>query len=46
MLQSISTDVTWMERIASPWDDISFDLKGDVTCGVVGCSNWMFTSLY
>ena len=34
-----------MGRLVSSCNDISFNLKGNITCGAVGCANWMPTSL-
>ena len=31
---------------ASPWDDLSFMSKGDVTCSAVAFANWQTTSLH
>ena len=31
---------------ASPWDDPSFASKGDITCGVIACTNWQTARLH
>ena len=35
-----------MRPMISLWDDLSFALKGDITCSAVICANWQTVSLH
>ena len=46
LLYSISSYVPRMEMHPSPWDDLSFASKVEVTWGSIGCANWLPISLH
>ena len=46
MLHSVSIYASYMGITLSPWYDISFASKGEVTCSTAGCANWITTILH
>ena len=46
LLHSVSNYDPRMGIMALPWDNSSFDLKGDITCGTIACANWPPASLH
>ena len=46
LLHLVSSYVPMMGLLASPWDDLSFASKGDITCSTIACVNWQTASLH
>ena len=46
LIYLVSSYAPQMGMPTSPWDDLSFALKGKVTCGAVMCANWMTYRLH
>ena len=46
LIYLVSSYAPQMGMPTSPWDDLSFALKGKVTCGAVMCANWMTDRLH
>ena len=46
LIHLVSHNIPWMGMPALPWDDLSFTLKGEVTCGAIGCDNWLMEIFY
>ena len=45
LLHLVSSYVPRMGMPASPWENLYFALKGDITCGACACANWQTASL-
>ena len=46
LLRSVSSYASCMGMPMLICDDLSFTYKGNVTCGVVGCANWLSINLH
>ena len=45
LLHLVSSYVPRMGMPASPWENLYFALKGDISCGACACANWQTASL-